>query len=176
VILWGLMKICSSCKVAESINGSYCKPCRSIYNAAYHRANPEKSRQTSKKYDKENRDKRVVHEQRYKKSNPEKVKEWGRKKNRKREALKRNNAHAPYSEKQVLDKYGNLCHICQTPIDLSAPRKCGNPGWDNGLHIDHLYPLSKGGPDNLDNVRPAHGRCNVIKSAKVFKEMSGTNG
>jgi len=58
------------------------------------------------------------------------------------------------------------------PIDLSAPRQCGKPGWDNGLHIDHLYPLSKGGSDNLDNVRPAHGRCNVIKSAKVFKAMS----
>jgi 5-methylcytosine-specific restriction endonuclease McrA len=111
----------------------------------------------------------VVHEQKYKKANPDKVKEWGRKKNRKREALKRNNEHAPYSEKQVLDKYGNLCHICQNPIDLSAPRQCGKPGWDNGFHIDHLYPLSKGGTDSLDNVRPAHGRCNVIKGAKVLK-------
>ncbi len=161
------MKICSACKVSESNSGTYCKPCRSIYNSAYHKANPEKSRQTSKKYDKDNRDKRVVHEQKYKKSNPEKVREWGRKKNRKREALKRNNGHEPYSEKEVLDNYGMMCHICQTSIDLSAPRQAGKAGWQKGLHIDHLHPLSKGGSDTLENVRPAHGLCNLRKWANL---------
>jgi 5-methylcytosine-specific restriction endonuclease McrA len=161
------MKICSACKVVESNNDTYCKPCRSIYNAAYHRSNPEKSRQTSKKYDKANRNKRVVHEIKYKKANPDKVKEWSRKNNRKREALKRNNDHVSYSEKNVLDTYGTLCHICQTLIDLSAPRQCGKPGWEKGLHIDHVIPISKGGADTLENVRPSHGKCNIVKSASV---------
>ena len=161
------MKICSACKVSESNSGTYCKPCRSIYNSAYHKANPDKSRQTTKKYDKENRDKRRLHEEKYKKSNPDKVMEWGRRKNRKREALKRNNGHEPYSEKEVLDKYGKMCHICQTLIDLSAPRQVGKAGWQKGLHIDHLHPLSKGGPDTLDNVRPSHGKCNIDKRAKL---------
>ena len=76
----GLMKICSSCNVAEAKH-TYCKPCKSIRNAAYHKAHPEKSRQTSKKYDKENRDKRRVHEEKYKKSNPDKVREWKRRNN-----------------------------------------------------------------------------------------------
>ena len=162
--LWdnGLMKICSSCNVAEAKH-TYCKPCKSIRNAAYHKAHPEKSRQTSKKYDKENRDKRRVHEEKYKKSNPDKVREWRRRSNRKRKALKRNNGHEPYSEQNVLDKYGKMCHICQTPIDLSAPRQSGRVGWQKGLQIDHLYPLSKGGSDTLENVRPSHGKCNRTK-------------
>ena len=161
------MKTCSSCKVAEVEKYSYCKPCRSIYNAAYHKANPQKSRQTSKKYDKANRDKRRVNENKYKKSNPDKVREWNRRNNRKREALKRNNGHEPYSEKQVLDTYGVMCHICTIEIDLSAPRQAGKVGWQKGLHIDHLIPLSKGGPDMLENVRPSHGKCNIDKKAKL---------
>jgi len=33
------------------------------------------------------------------------------------------------------------------------------------LHIDHLVPLAKGGSDTLENVRPAHGICNLRKWA-----------
>jgi 5-methylcytosine-specific restriction endonuclease McrA len=72
-----------------------------------------------------------------------------------------------YSDTQVLEVYGTDCHICNLPIDLTAPRQCGKEGWEKGLQIDHLFPLSKGGSDTLDNVRPAHGYCNNIKSATV---------
>jgi 5-methylcytosine-specific restriction endonuclease McrA len=172
------MKICPTCKIDKPLQDylptakkpkgqPYCTPCRAAYHAEYHRANPHKSRQTTKKYDKENRDKRRVHEEKYKKSNPDKVREWSRRKNRKREALKKNNWHDPYTEEQVLTKYGIDCHICKTLIDLSAPRQCGKPGWEKGLHIDHLHPLSKGGPDTLYNVRPSHGKCNIDKNAKL---------
>ena len=72
-----------------------------------------------------------------------------------------------YSDLEVLEIYGSNCHICNEPIDLNAPRQCGKPGWEKGLHIDHVYPLSKGGLDTLENVRPSHGQCNIIKWATV---------
>lgn len=72
-----------------------------------------------------------------------------------------------YSPQQILDIYGTDCHICNKPIDLNAPRQAGKPGWENGLQIDHVMPLSKGGTDTVDNVRPAHGYCNNIKNATV---------
>lgn len=72
-----------------------------------------------------------------------------------------------YTDQDVLDLYGTMCHICNEDIDLNAPRKCGDNGWERGLHIDHVYPISKGGPDTLENVRPSHGRCNVIKWATI---------
>lgn len=72
-----------------------------------------------------------------------------------------------YSDIQVLELYGTDCHICEGPISLDAPRQCGKPGWELGLQIDHVFPLSKGGSDTLDNVRPAHGYCNNIKSATL---------
>ena len=88
--------------------------------------------------------------------------EIGRRAVARRRALKLKNGFEIYKEQEVLDKYGTNCHICNIPIDLNAPR-ARKFGWENGLHIDHLIPLSKGGADTLDNVRPAHGLCNLRK-------------
>jgi 5-methylcytosine-specific restriction endonuclease McrA len=72
-----------------------------------------------------------------------------------------------YSANTVIAKYGNTCHLCGEAVDLSAPRQTGVDGWDRGLHIDHVIPLSKGGKDTLQNVRPAHGWCNLSKNNKA---------
>lgn len=72
-----------------------------------------------------------------------------------------------YSDAEVLERYGTDCHICNEPIDMSAPRQAGKPGWEKGLHIDHVHPLSKGGLDNIENVRPSHAKCNMAKWAKI---------
>ena len=82
--------------------------------------------------------------------------------------FRRNNTEpGNYSDADVLSIYGLDCHICKTPIDLNAPRQVGQNGWEKGLHIDHVYPLSKGGLDTIENVRPSHGKCNIIKWATV---------
>lgn len=93
--------------------------------------------------------------------NLDKVRERERAKNRRRRAKE----SKLYNELQVIATYGPNCHICGLVIDFMAPRKCGVEGWENGLHIDHLIPISKGGPDNLENVRPTHGVCNLNKYA-----------
>jgi 5-methylcytosine-specific restriction endonuclease McrA len=81
--------------------------------------------------------------------------------------LRKGAIQKPYTHKQVLDIFGANCHICKEPIDLQATRMTGRPGWERGLHIDHVIPLSKGGDDTLENVKPSHGRCNVEKSATL---------
>ena len=72
-----------------------------------------------------------------------------------------------YTDQDVIDKYGSDCHICNQPIDFNAPRQCGKDGWELGLQIDHLFPLSKGGSDTLENARPSHGYCNNKKHASL---------
>ena len=71
-----------------------------------------------------------------------------------------------FTANTVLEMYGTDCHICNKPISLDAPRRSGLPNWELSLHIDHVQPLSKGGDDTLENVRPAHAQCNMRKSAK----------
>ena len=95
--------------------------------------------------------------------NLDKVRERERSKNRRRKA----NITIPYSESAVISIYGTNCYLCKFPIDLSAPRKTGVEGWEMGLHIDHVVPLSKGGMDSLQNVRPTHGICNLKKWATI---------
>ena len=119
------------------------------------------------KWAKQNLDKVKKHRKKWNKNN----KEYKREACRKRRAIRKKSLVIKYSEKEVLFKYGSNCHICNLPIDLLAPRWSGEQGWENGLHIDHLIPIVKGGPDTIENVRPAHGFCNISKGAKIMNDF-----
>lgn len=43
------------------------------------------------------------------------------------------------------------CGICHEPVGLEE------------FQIDHIIPISKGGPHLLENLQIAHGRCNSEK-------------
>lgn len=43
-------------------------------------------------------------------------------------------------------------------------KKCGARRF---LHVDHIYPESKGGEATLDNLQTLCRRCNISKGAKV---------
>jgi len=132
---------------------------------------------------------RTIHKERYlktlyawDKAHPEKVKERqkkykqnnsenSRKHARIRIARKLQNGAEPYSEAQILEKYKNICQWCKKEIDLTAPRTAGGgKNWENGLQIDHIIPVSKGGPDKLDNVQPLHVYCNLKKGNRPSQQ------
>jgi 5-methylcytosine-specific restriction endonuclease McrA len=96
--------------------------------------------------------------------NIDKVRERERAKNRRRKAA----LSKPYNELQVIATYGGDCYLCGLGIDFLATRKCGNEGWESGFHVDHLIPLSKGGEDTLENVRPSHAVCNLQKAGSLL--------
>lgn len=92
--------------------------------------------------------------------------EIARQAKRKRRAKKLNNGFTPYKEKEVLKLYGTKCYLCSKQIDLKAPRATWIKGWEYGLHIEHVIDIALGGPDTLENVRPAHGICNLRKKPR----------
>lgn len=61
----------------------------------------------------------------------------------------------------VVATWGNTCHLCRRPIDLSLSRR--DP---QGMSIDHLTPRSRGGSNAVENLRPAHLVCNVRRGAR----------
>jgi 5-methylcytosine-specific restriction endonuclease McrA len=137
----------------------------------------ERERERKKKYWIKNRKKLLAYQKAYRKAKPEvgrarQKRYWARHPekalafNRKRRARKNEVLHIPYTKEEVLEKYGSNCHICKEPIDLKAPRAVRFKGWERGLHLDHVIPISKGGSDTIDNIRPAHGQCNVRKGAR----------
>ena len=162
-----------------------CQPCRdarNAYRSAYYKKHPEKKRamdirylerhpgqrnKYDQKYRDNNRDKTRKATSKWLKENPEKAREAARK----RRATKLQNGYEPYTEDQVLDLYGTNCHLCNQPIDLTAPRRIGKEeGWQLALHIDHVIPIIAGGPDTLENVRPSHAICNMQKGARMSFE------
>ena len=58
--------------------------------------------------------------------------------------------------KQVLATYGNICWLCKQPI-------AGLPS------ADHVIPRSKGGSDDIENLRPCHLRCNISRGNRMPK-------
>lgn len=58
--------------------------------------------------------------------------------------------------KFIFERDNYVCGICQKPIE---------PG--DAIHVDHIFPWSKGGSDEPDNLQAAHGSCNVRKGARI---------
>lgn len=55
-----------------------------------------------------------------------------------------------------------VCQLCMNPIDRSL--KDRDPMM---MSVDHIVPLSKGGPHTIDNVQLAHFGCNARKCANM---------
>lgn len=62
---------------------------------------------------------------------------------------------AKHLRKAVIDRDGMICRLCGKDIP------------EGDLHIDHIFPVALGGTDDLDNLQPAHSRCNISKGARV---------
>ena len=170
-----------TCKVCISENYEATREKRRESSKKFRQANRKKRRENYKKYyethreeiNKKTRKRREASREEYNKQererralNPEPSRKAARKSSNKRRAQKLENGHIPYSETQVLTLYGTACHLCNLPINLEASRKAGIGDWRNGLHMDHVLPISKGGSDTLENVRPTHAACNLRKNNK----------
>ena len=184
-------RICVKCGNSYPSSDFYpkqkqCRFCAIEYAKAWQKANPDKvkviqKKQNKKKWEKNKNDpeylaKKKLYRQGRRDIMIARAKEWNSKNKkqyyqniarakRRRRAKIRNSGFDFYTEQQVLETYGTICYLCDKEIDLSAPRRVGLPGWENGLHIDHVIPISKNGPDTLKNVRPTHGKCNIDKKA-----------
>jgi len=187
-------KTCTKCKQTKPVSEYYfnhgtttprsrCKPCVNLCSNISRKKDPDKYRKQNLAYYYKNKDAlneyrrakwpevyeqtkthRSAKDKKYRTENPDKINAIARRKR----AMKRANGWEKYTEAQVLELYGTNCHICGDPIDLSLNRKIGSESWEMSLHIDHVIPISKGGPDTLANVKPSHGKCNLKKRANLL--------
>jgi 5-methylcytosine-specific restriction endonuclease McrA len=90
----------------------------------------------------------------WRQKNPERSKENSFKSGAEWRARIRNLFIETVSRKVVFERDKGLCGICLTPVDPSSP-------WE----IDHVIPISKGGPHSYANVQLSHRSCNRRKHA-----------
>ena len=159
-----MAKPCIACgNDIDGKNNSYCKKCDAARNRRYYEANKEKENARRHKYYRENKEFAKGFIKAWRDNNPEKV----RASSHRRRAREKNAITDGWTESQVMELYGDNCHICGEKIDLSASRWAGRGDWERGLQFDHVIPLSKGGTDTIDNIRPSHGLCNIVKGNKI---------
>jgi len=122
--------------------------------------NLEKSRQTLKEWlsNEDNQNEYLANVQTKREANPYRL----------RNDRLRNVPRDKWTPGLIVALYGTLCHLCKKEIDLKAPRRKPALGWANGLQIDHVVPIAKGGHDTIDNLRPSHAKCNETKGMKVI--------
>lgn len=80
-----------------------------------------------------------------------------RKNHRRRAAGKvRHVIHSRYTLSSIAERDGFRCHICRRLVKMSLS------GMDpQGPTLDHLVPLSQGGPNDPSNLALAHRKCNL---------------
>lgn len=169
-----------------------CKTCRIEDNNEYKRNNPDKLRESNRKYNDTHREQRAIADKKkpsrqpayrtayradyylktserqkessrqWRRDNPEKYKDQWRKSRARIETV----YSEPYTESEVLALHGTKCWLCQDEIDLKANRLIGADGWEKSLHLDHVIPITVKGPDVLWNVQPTHGLCNLSRPKK----------
>ena len=112
-------------------------PERAAYHKVWYVANRERLARLTQAWAAANRDRRND--------------SWNR-----RRALKAGPASSePVSRALVFERDEGICGICLAPVDPVT--------W----HLDHIVPLSRGGPHNYANVQVAHPLCNLSKGRKV---------
>ena len=65
---------------------------------------------------------------------------------------------------KILHKLPLVCVECKSDVVILKPRNI----WvgDKQAHIDHILPVSRGGQNDLSNLRVLCGYCNMSKGSK----------
>ena len=140
-----------------------CVFCQHKISREWYIANREKCKNVARKWRRANLDRDAARCRKRRKENPEKyrayVRKWGLANRDKRNAMDQRrqarmygNVTESYDFKAICDHYNNCCV------------KCGDSGIK--LTIDHIKPVSKGGPDIAENIQPLCRKCNSSKGVR----------
>jgi 5-methylcytosine-specific restriction endonuclease McrA len=123
---------------------------------------PEAKKEYQRLYYAENKDKVTASNKNWQRKNIDKVRQIHADVMNRRRARLRQSPAEKYNRNFIFDRFGGYCIVCNESIDKTV--KFPSP---MSFTIHHLIPISKGGADILNNVAPAHFRCNVMVGSKI---------
>ncbi len=59
--------------------------------------------------------------------------------------------------KKIYDSENGICYLCGKKVLF------------NEMTIDHVIPKSKGGSNSLENLKPTHKKCNLLKGNNLIQ-------
>lgn len=84
-----------------------------------------------------------------------------------RRARMRQTKSEVFRHRDVFDRDGWVCHLCQLPVD--SEQRVPHP---MAPTIDHVIPIPKGGEHTKANVRLAHFRCNSVRGVRPIEAIT----
>lgn len=165
------------------VSNKMCCDCAKNKISIWRSNNPEKVIQYNRKYYANNQDKAIVVAAKWRSENPERVKD-GCKKYRtensekisiRRSSLKGRANRRKYESKRRAIKIGN--EINWTNEDKERVNRLFQEAAQleklTGIkfHVDHVVPLSRGGPHHPDNLQVVTAKYNMSNGVKTQEEM-----
>lgn len=153
----------------------YCKECQLAVAKRYREQNPDKAKESNRKWHNENLDIAHLIQRRWYEANREKrLKYYSRWRRSNR------NATRQHSAKRRARKLGAGGEISALDIKLQYDRQLGKCYWcgrnvGESYHVDHVIPLSRGGSNTPCNIVIACPTCNYSKKDKLPHEWDGTD-
>jgi hypothetical protein len=162
-------------RVEPSRPTTTCKVCNRAHVKAWREQNPERFREATSRYQRENRARSTAAQNRWRAENRDRVEQWQRERwERDKERLKAQNreyrrknapAIAAYRRRQKKQRRYGMTADALDYTELLRRDPCSYCGGPAG-HADHIDPVSKGGPSTWDNLTAACKSCNSRKKAK----------
>jgi len=78
--------------------------------------------------------------------------------------------HYGVNVQEIVNRWGTTCYLCGEDVDLDAPHG------PKAANVDHMIPLSRGGPTDLTNLRLVHYACNLHKHTSLVSAVEATTG
>lgn len=133
-------------------NDEFCKE----LDRRYYRKHRERIRERSRRYRLQNVESYRENYRRWREDNPESVRANHQRRRARWSAVPVNDLTSD-QWKEKLSGYGGLCHWCGHETG-------------EGVHMDHVIPISRGGSHTICNVVPSCQSCNQSKGAMLPEE------
>lgn len=160
--------------------GRICKDCNRAKNKAWYAANGERSREAARRWQQENATRRAEYDRvKYlvnRKKIDDRTQEWVKRNRGRRAAIqaKSQRRASELATRRIRQANRRAAKLTFPPIpeSLLAARVAyfGGRCWicreAPFEHLDHVKPLSAGGPHLLSNIRPACAACNIRKGSQ----------
>jgi hypothetical protein len=128
------------------------------YKTAWCKVNKERTAATNKAYREANKEKVAARDRAWKEANPDRVNAYSsRRRARKLKLIPKHLKNCPVEKQRVLD-----IHKLSTLISMATGVK---------HHVDHMWPVSDGGPEWSGNMQIITAHENLTKNASVNLEL-----